>query len=106
MRIDSIARTAHIPNTVNHYPVILGRAIQVMGLPGHRDTGKGHTQGLTTVPTSSGTRDRRTYTPPNYCPTSSGTGADALHTAGCERREVKGVWERAHAKGMIMIVRV
>jgi hypothetical protein len=30
--------------------------------------GERHTQGLTTVPTSSGTRDRRTYTPPNYYP--------------------------------------
>ena len=91
LRIDSNCHTAHIPNTVNHYPVKLGRAIQLMGLPGHGTQGKGHTQGLTTAPTSSGTRDRRTYTPPNYCPTSSGTGADALHTAECERREVKGV---------------
>ena len=50
LRIDSIARAAHIPNTVNHYPVILGRAIQLMGLPGHRDTREG------------------THAGPNYCP--------------------------------------
>ena len=50
----------------------------------------GHTQGLSTVPTSSGTRDRRTtHTPLTTAPTSSGTGGRRTTHRGVV---VSGVW--------------
>jgi hypothetical protein len=87
MRIDL---TAHIPNTVNHSQVKLGIAIQVRGMLGVKDTSMGHTQGLTTVPTSRGTRDRRTtHTHLTTTPTSSGTGGRRTTHRGSV---VSGVW--------------
>ena len=67
--------------------------------------GGGHTQGLTTAPTSRGTGDRRTYTHTTLLlpPPAVALGADALHTESVRsgaRRVVR------HARGMIVIMRV
>ncbi len=68
----------------------MGIAIQVGGMHGVKDTSMGHTQGLTTVPTSRGTRDRRTtHTHLTTAPTSSGTGGRrTTHRRGV----VSGAW--------------